>query len=82
MIVNYLKVNKGTISQTQTIEIRKKLDESDEELLSLAISDFRNKFNSTAKEIIVPFELNIDTEENIKFTVPKFIFFISYMKGR
>lgn len=69
--VNYLKVNKGTISQTQTIEIRKRLDESDEELLSLAISDFRNKFNSTAKEIIVPFELNIDTEENIKFTVPK-----------
>jgi excinuclease ABC subunit C len=69
--VNYLKVNKGTISQTQTIEIRKKLDESDEELLSLAISDFRNKFNSTAKEIIVPFELNIDTEDNIKFIVPK-----------
>ncbi len=69
--VNYLKVNKGTISQTQTIEIRKKLDESDEELLELAISDFRNKFNSTAREIIVPFELNIDTEENIKFTVPK-----------
>jgi excinuclease ABC subunit C len=69
--VNYLKVNKGTISQTQTIEIRKKLDESDEELLSLAISDFRNKFNSTAREIIVPFEINIDTEENIKFVVPK-----------
>lgn len=69
--VNYLKVNKGTISQTQTIEIRKKLDESDEELLELAISDFRNKFNSTAKEIIVPFEINIETEENIKFTVPK-----------
>ena len=69
--VNYLKVNKGTISQTQTIEIRKKLDETDEELLLLAISDFRNKFNSTAKEIIVPFEINIDTEENIKFVVPK-----------
>lgn len=69
--VNYLKVNKGTISQTQTIEIRKKLDESDEELLSLAISDFRNKFNSTAKEIIVPFEINLETEENIKFVVPK-----------
>ena len=69
--VNYLKVNKGTISQTQTIEIRKKLDETDEELLLLAISDFRNKFNSTAREIIVPFEINIDTEENIKFVVPK-----------
>src|SRR5574343_467915 len=69
--VNYLKVNKGTISQTQTIEIRKKLDETDEELLLLAISDFRNKFNSTAREIIVPFEINIDTEESIKFVVPK-----------
>lgn len=69
--VNYLKVNKGTISQTQTVEIRKKLDESDEELLELAISDFRNKFNSTAREIIVPFEINIESEENIKFTVPK-----------
>ena len=69
--VNYLKVNKGTISQTQTIEIRKKLDESDEELLSLAISDFRNKFESTAREIIVPFELNIDMGEQIKITIPK-----------
>ncbi len=69
--VNYLKVNKGTISQTQTIEIRKKLDESDEELLSLAISDFRNKFESTAREIVVPFELNIDMGEQIKITVPK-----------
>lgn len=69
--VNYLKVNKGTISQTQTIEIRKKLDETDEELLILAISDFRNKFNSTAREIIVPFDISLDTEENIKFTVPK-----------
>ena len=69
--VNYLKVNKGTISQTQTVEIRKKLDESDEELLSLAISDFRNKFESTAREIIVPFELNIDMGEQIKIIVPK-----------
>lgn len=69
--VNYLKVNKGTISQTQTIEIRKKLDETDEELLSLAISDFRNKFNSTAREIVVPFELDIDMAEQIKITVPK-----------
>lgn len=69
--VNYLKVNKGTISQTQTIEIRKKLDESDEELLSLAISDFRNKFSSNATEIIVPFEIDMEIDERIKFTVPK-----------
>lgn len=69
--VNYIKVNKGTVSQTQTIEIRKKLDESEKELLSLAISEFRNKFSSTAREIIVPFELDMEMDDRIKFTVPK-----------
>lgn len=68
--VNYLKVIKGTISQTQTIELKKRLEESDAELLSIAISEFRNKFNSTAKEIIVPFDLRID-DPRIKFLVPK-----------
>ena len=69
--VNYLKVNKGVITQTQTIELRKKLDESDEELLLFAISDFRAKFESTAKEIIVPFEIALSSNERIKFIVPK-----------
>ena len=69
--VNYLKVNKGVITQTQTIELRKKLDESDEELLLFAISDFRAKFESTAKEIIVPFEMELSSNERIKFIVPK-----------
>ncbi|MFM6976857.1 MAG: excinuclease ABC subunit UvrC [Sphingobacteriaceae bacterium] len=68
--VNYLKVINGAIIQTQTIEIRKKLDETDEELLSIAISDFRNKFNSQSKEIVVPFELEL-SDPNIHFTVPK-----------
>ncbi|MEY3678745.1 MAG: hypothetical protein RI924_886 [Bacteroidota bacterium] len=68
--VNYLKVMNGSIIQTQTIEIRKKLDESDEELLSIAISEFRNRFNSQSKEIIVPFELTLD-DPRISFTVPK-----------
>lgn len=68
--VNYLKVMHGTIIQTQTIEIKKKLDESDEELLSIAISEFRTKFQSTSKEIIVPFEMELE-DENVKFTVPK-----------
>ncbi|WP_219224023.1 excinuclease ABC subunit UvrC [Pedobacter antarcticus] len=68
--VNYLKIMNGSIIQTQTIEIKKKLDESDEELLSIAIMEFRTKFNSTSREIIVPFELNL-TDENLKFTVPK-----------
>lgn len=68
--VNYLKVMHGTIIQTQTIELKKKLDESDEELLSIAISEFRTKFESTSKEIIVPFEMELE-DENVKFTVPK-----------
>ncbi len=68
--VNYLKVMNGSIIQTQTIEIRKKLDESDEELLSIAISEFRTRFNSQSKEIIVPFELTLE-DQKISFTVPK-----------
>lgn len=68
--VNYLKIMNGSIIQTQTIEIKKKLDESDEELLSIAITEFRTKFSSTSREIIVPFELTI-ADENLKFTVPK-----------
>ena len=68
--VNYLKVMHGTIIQTQTIEIKKKLDESDEELLTIAISEFRTRFQSESKEIIVPFEIELD-DEFVKFTVPK-----------
>ena len=68
--VNYLKVMHGTIIQTQTIEIKKKLDESDEELLSIAITEFRSRFQSQSKEIIVPFDLELE-DENVKFTVPK-----------
>lgn len=69
--VNFLKVRKGTVTQTQTIELRKKLDETDEELLLLAISDFRSRFESTAREIVVPFELSIAGNEQLKFVVPK-----------
>lgn len=68
--VNYLKVMHGTIIQTQTIEIKKKLDEGEEELLMLAISEFRNRYQSESKEIIVPFEIDIQ-DEKLKFTVPK-----------
>src|SRR6201995_681810 len=57
--VNFLKVMNGTITQTQTIELKKKLDESDEELLTFAISEFRTRFNSHSKEIIVPFDLGV-----------------------
>ena len=68
--VNFLKVMHGTVIQTQTIEIKKKLDETDEELLLTAMFEFRNRYNSTSKEIIVPFELDIK-DEHLKFTVPK-----------
>jgi len=68
--VNYLKIMNGSIIQTQTIEIKKRLDESDEELLTIAISEFRTKFHSTSREIIVPFEISLD-DATLKFTVPK-----------
>jgi excinuclease ABC subunit C len=68
--VNFLKVMNGTIIQTQTIELKKRLDESDEELLTLAISEFRTRYDSLSKEVIVPFDLNVD-DPKIKFTVPK-----------
>lgn len=60
----------GSIIQTQTIEIKKRLDESDEELISIAIAEFRIKFKSTSREIIVPFDIPLD-DQNIKLTVPK-----------
>lgn len=68
--VNFLKVMNGTIIQTQTIELKKRLDESDEELLTLAISEFRGRYNSHSKEVIVPFHPDID-DDQIKFTIPK-----------
>lgn len=68
--VNFLKVMNGSIIQTQTIEIKKRLDESDEELLTIAITEFRTKFKSTSKEIVVPFPVSLQ-DENIKLIVPK-----------
>ena len=69
--VNFLKIMNGTIIQTQTIELKKRLDESDEELLTLAISEFRSRYSSHSKEIIVPFKIDVDDSSTIKFTVPK-----------
>ncbi|WP_353184728.1 excinuclease ABC subunit UvrC [Parapedobacter lycopersici] len=68
--VNYLKVMNGVIIQTQTVEMKKRLDESDEELLSLAIPEIRSRFGSTSREIIVPFDIDIEASE-FRFTVPK-----------
>ncbi len=68
--INYLKVSNGIIIQTQTFEVKKKMDELDAELLSLAIAEVRDEYHSTSKEIIVPFELDW-SDERITITVPK-----------
>jgi len=68
--VNYLVVNNGTIVQTKTIVLEQKLEETVEEVLVFAIAQLRSTFNSEAKEIIVPLDINFP-EENIIVTVPK-----------
>ena len=68
--VNFLKVVNGSIIQGHTIELKKKLDESNQELLALSIVELRERFHSDAKEVIVPFE--IETEfPNIDFIIPQ-----------
>ena len=68
--VNYLKVMNGTVTTTQTLELKKRVEETDLDLLTIAISEFRTRFNSVSKEIIVPFDIDWE-ETGIKFTVPK-----------
>ncbi len=67
--VNYLKVVKGAIVQAHTVELKKKLDESTIDLLSLAIIDIRQKIKSDAREVIVPLRLELPLED-LKFVVP------------
>ena len=66
---NFLKISNGSIIQSHTTEIKKKLDESDKELLELFIVEIRQRFASQAPEIYVPFK--VDLGENLKVTVPK-----------
>ncbi|MFA7137493.1 MAG: excinuclease ABC subunit UvrC [Bacteroidales bacterium] len=68
--VNFLKVVNGAIVQIHTVELRKKLDETDQELLLYAISDIRERFNSDAPEVIVPFVPDVSWE-GIRFTAPQ-----------
>ncbi|XOL40804.1 UvrABC system protein C [Aequorivita nionensis] len=67
--VNFLQLSHGAIIRSHTLEIKKKLDETDEELLQLAIVEIRQRFNSLSKEIYVPFEVELG--EDIKTHVPK-----------
>ncbi|WP_121667361.1 excinuclease ABC subunit UvrC [Mesonia aquimarina] len=67
--VNFLQLSHGAIIRSHTIEMKKKLDETDEELLELGITEIRQRFNSKSPEIYVPFK--IDAGENVKVTIPK-----------
>lgn len=68
--INFLRIMNGSIIQGHTLEIRKKLEESNEELLEMAIADLRDRFHSDAAEILVPMELELEIE-GVKLTVPK-----------
>lgn len=68
--INYLHVANGGINQAFTFEYKKRLEETDEDLLALGIVDTRERFKSTAKEIIVPFEIE-ERLEGVTFTVPQ-----------
>lgn len=67
--INFLQVSHGAIVRSHTLEIKKKLDEPDEELLPLSIVEIRQRFNSISKEIYVPFE--VDLGEEVKIHIPK-----------
>jgi excinuclease ABC subunit C len=66
---NFIKISNGSIIQSHTTEIKKKLEESDKELLELFIFEIRQRYNSTSPEIYVPFQVNIG--EDVKVTIPK-----------
>ena len=68
--INYMHVKNGAINQSFTFEYKKRLEESKEELLSLGISEMRERFGSKSKEIIVPFEMDMEMNEAI-FTIPQ-----------
>jgi len=67
--ISILRVENGAIIQGQTVEYRKQIDEEKEDILSYAILNLREKFNSNSKEIIVPFALEFPIE-NVKVTIP------------
>ena len=68
--VNYMRVAEGAVVQSHTMEIKRKLDESAEELLSLAVIEIRRQFESTSKEVVLPLKLDFDLG-NIEVTVPQ-----------
>ena len=84
--INYIHVSNGIINQSFTIEYKKKLSETDDELLQLGIVELRERFKSDAKEIIVPQEVDVELE-NVTFTIPqrgdkKTLLDLSIMNGK
>ena len=84
--INYIHVSNGSINQSFTIEYKKKLSETDDELLQLGIVELRERFKSDAKEIIVPQEVDVELE-NVTFTIPqrgdkKTLLDLSIMNGK
>jgi excinuclease ABC subunit C len=67
--VNFLQLSYGSIIRSHTLELKKKLQESDVELLELAITEIRQRFNSMSRELYVPFNVNLGDE--LKITIPK-----------
>jgi len=67
--INFLQLSYGSIIRSHTLEIKKKLDETDLQLLELAITEIRQRFNSTSKEIYAPFPMKLG--QDIMVTVPK-----------
>jgi excinuclease ABC subunit C len=68
--INYVHVSNGSVNQSFTIEYKKKLNETDEELLQLGIIELRERFKSDAKEIVVPQEVDVQLE-GVTFTIPQ-----------
>ena len=68
--INFLHVANGAINQSFTFEFKKRLNESQEELLQLGIIEMRKRFQSNSKEIVVPFDPQLELE-GVKFTIPK-----------
>lgn len=69
--VNYFKVMNGAIVQGHTLEMKKKLDESDEEMLIFAANELRTRFHSNSKEMFLPFEIDEHYFPEVKIIVPK-----------
>ena len=67
--INYLQISYGAVIRSFTLDVKKKLEESDKEILSLAVIELKQRFQSQSKEVILPFKLNLP--QPIKVTVPK-----------